>query len=497
MTPLSAAGNDSVIGGTADDLITTSEGEDIVIGDAGTLRAIAGVIQRIESTEQLGGGNDNIDVGSENDIAFGGTANDTIHGGANGDDILLGDHGLVVRHDGSPLANDILTTGYTTGGGQDIITDDDGNNTVVGGDLEDNITTGPGQDLILGDYGDITKDANDLLEVATTIDPHIGGNDTIVSAAGNDSVIGGTADDLITTSEGEDIVIGDAGTLRAIAGVIQRIESTEQPGGGNDNIDVGSENDIAFGGTANDTIHGGANGDDILLGDHGLVVRHDGSPQANDILTTGYTTGGGQDTITDDDGNNTVVGGDLADDITTGPGHDLILGDYGDITKDASDLLEVATTIDPAIGGNDTIVSSAGNDSVIGGTADDSITTSEGEDIVIGDAGTLRAIAGVIQRIKHRTIGSGNNIDVGSENDNPPSAVPQTIPFTAVRTAMTFCSVTTAWSSGTTVRRKRTTFSPPVTPRAADKTPSLTMTATTPSSAAIWRMISPLAPATI
>ncbi|MEZ6119766.1 MAG: hypothetical protein R3C28_24805 [Pirellulaceae bacterium] len=49
-------------------------------------------------------------------------------------------------------------------------------------------------------------------------------------------------------------------------------------------------------------IHGGANGDDILLGDHGLVVRHDGSPQANDILTTGYTTGGGQDIITVDDG---------------------------------------------------------------------------------------------------------------------------------------------------------------------------------------------------
>ncbi|MEZ6119767.1 MAG: hypothetical protein R3C28_24810 [Pirellulaceae bacterium] len=92
--------------------------------------------------------------------------------------------------------------------------------------VEDDITTGPGQDLILGDYGDITKDASDLLEVATTIDPgHHGGNDTIVSAAGNDSVIGGTADDPINTSEGEDIVIGDAGTLTAVAGVINASKS--------------------------------------------------------------------------------------------------------------------------------------------------------------------------------------------------------------------------------------------------------------------------------
>ncbi|MEZ6119768.1 MAG: calcium-binding protein [Pirellulaceae bacterium] len=416
---LSGSGPDAILAGTANDFVQSGSENDVVVGDAGVIIAISGVIQRVESTQQPGGGNDNIDVGSENDIAFGGTANDTIHGGANGDDILLGDHGLVVRHDGSNQANDILTTGYTTGGGMDIITDDDGNNTVIGGDLQDDVTTGPGQDLILGDYGDITKDANDLLEVATTIEPSIGGNDTIASGEGADSIIGGTANDSINSSQGEDIAIGDAGTLRAIAGVIQRIESTEQPGGGNDYIDAGTENDIVLGGTANDTIIGGTAGDDILLGDHGLVVRHDGTDLANDILTTGYTTGGGQDIITDDDGNNTVVGGDLEDDITTGPGHDLILGDYGDITKDASDLLEVATTIDPAIGGNDTIVSAAGNDSVIGGTADDLITTSEGEDIVIGDAGTLTAAAGVIHRVEStEQVGGGNdNIDVGSEDD--------------------------------------------------------------------------------
>ncbi|MEZ6119765.1 MAG: hypothetical protein R3C28_24800 [Pirellulaceae bacterium] len=139
-----------------------------------------------------------------------------------------------------------------------------------------------------------------------------------------------------------------------------------------------------------------------------------------------------------------VVGGDLEDNIT-GPGHDLILGDYGDITKDASDLLEVATTIDPHIGGNDTIVSGEGNDSVIGGTADDLITTSEGEDIVIEDAGTLTAVAGVINESK----APNNQAAVMTTSTLVaktilPSAVPRTTPFTAVRMAMTFCWVITA-----------------------------------------------------
>ena len=62
-----------------------------------------------------------------------------------------------------------------------------------------------------GGPGDRTDGVARLVGLVVSIDPTIGGSDTITDGAGADVIIGGTAGDTITAGEGANVVVGDSG----------------------------------------------------------------------------------------------------------------------------------------------------------------------------------------------------------------------------------------------------------------------------------------------
>tara|TARA_R110002072_G_scaffold233795_2_gene391427 strand:+ start:21846 stop:29309 length:7464 start_codon:yes stop_codon:yes gene_type:complete len=122
LTIIGSFGNDTLTGGTGDDLIFAGSGNDIVNG---------------------GAGNDLIAGNSGRDSLYGGTGNDTILGGRGRDNIDGGD-------------NDDSLFG---GGGRDSIDGVDGADTIFGGSGPDNIAGGLGADMLNGVERDDTFDA--------------------------------------------------------------------------------------------------------------------------------------------------------------------------------------------------------------------------------------------------------------------------------------------------------------------------------------------------
>ncbi|MBE9030746.1 DUF4347 domain-containing protein [filamentous cyanobacterium LEGE 11480] len=387
--------DDVLIGGAANDTINGNQGKDIALGDNGIASFVGGLLQRVATILPGIGGKDTIAGDEEADIVLGGADNDIITGGSDvANDILLGDHGVVVRADGSAQANDIIATDPTEGG-QDTIAGGAGNDIIIGG-TGGNDTTGVGGDQLQGDAGDdivvgdnatITRDATDTVEAIQTSDVNQGGDDTIAGGTEDDILIGGFGNDGIQGNAGQDIILGDNATITMPSGTIARIETSEPLHGGNDTLSGEADQDFILGGAGNDTIDGGA-ADDIIIGDHGTIVRNDGSPEANDIFSTAPTHGG-QDNITAGLGDDIVLGGADNDTITGNEGKDTLLGDHGYIRRDASDVIERIESRFVENGGDDTIQGNAESDQIIGGSGADTIDAGDANDIVLGDNGTV------------------------------------------------------------------------------------------------------------
>src|SRR5207244_2231936 len=151
-------------------------------------------------------------------------------------------------------------------------------------------------------------------QIVTSINPGIGGDDTITGDAGADSIIGGVGADTIHGNVDADLILGDNGNLdyrRDANADLDVITTTDPTIDGDDTI---------FGGTANDAITGD-NGRDLIFGDHGTVDRDVAAHLSFTSVDTGATQGGAADTIYGNDGDDTVIGGQ---------GSDLIFGGNGD-----------------------------------------------------------------------------------------------------------------------------------------------------------------------
>ena len=409
-----------VLGGSGlIDRITTGASADFIVGDYGRISLTNGDLRQIETTVPTAGGTDIIYSGNGADIVLAGTGDDTIDGGLdNANDILLGDNGIVYGAADPTFANDITSTNpgnggrdtITGGGGQDIIIGGSGSGEITGGLVGkggDILKGEGGDDIILGDNGYITRDSNNVVEQIETSFFNTasgqkefsdqGGDDLIEDGQDNTIALGGNGNDTITTGSGIDLLVGDHGRLRFKDGILQRIETTHPTSGGNDTIDAGDGADIALGGTGNDTIAGGNDSAvDILLGDNGVVVRADGSAQANDIFSTNPTWGG-QDSITGGGGNDIIVGGsggrDIAgiggDRLFGNAGNDVVIGDNAYITRNTAEIIENIKTTEPSIGGDDSIAGNDGDDILLGGFGDDTIAGNAGNDIILGDNGLL------------------------------------------------------------------------------------------------------------
>ena len=254
-------GDDTLRGGFGNDEMDGGKGSDKMYGGAGN--------------DQLSGGRgrDTLDGGAGNDILDGGKGDDTLTGGAGGD---------LFR--------------YTTGGGDDVITDFDASEDVL--DLS---TLKPGL-FTIHTMLNPTKETSwqDFRKHMTEVtDPDNPGQVTGVQIdlsgwGGGTITLQGvlleelTADNFRTWIPGRDLRTGDetitgtgaADTLRGGLGT-----DVIYGGGGRDELDGGIGNDRLDGGKGNDTLIGGA-GNDKLTGGKGRD-------------TFVHEPGDGHDTITD------------------------------------------------------------------------------------------------------------------------------------------------------------------------------------------------------
>src|SRR5260221_82930 len=156
-----------MIGGAAADTINGNLGNDLIIGDNGTLTTVVGhgiwTVTTLATTDSstATGGVDTIgvnDLDSGDDVILGGVAGDIIHGNTV-NDLIIGDNGIVTNL--AYNATGLNTIGQivcevSTLGGNDTITGDDGNDILIGGAAADTINGNLGNDLIIGDNGTLT-----------------------------------------------------------------------------------------------------------------------------------------------------------------------------------------------------------------------------------------------------------------------------------------------------------------------------------------------------
>jgi Ca2+-binding RTX toxin-like protein len=434
------SGDDDLVGGAmllADleglldvaDLIVGDGGNDVILGDNGTIAATTRAVQ----TDSSGGaGDDALYGGADDDVVFGEGGADRMFGdvaGGTGRDILVGDQGsrsaTAIQATHSSIAGSAGADVMRGGGGADIL---------LGGDAADDMTGDDGNDVLVGDNGQVTLAGGIVVRIETT-EPAFGAGDTITGGKDDDVALGGAGGDAIDGGDNTDVLLGDNGLVDFLfgsdtdAGTLDLIRSYSDGSGGSDTIGGGAGGDVAIGGTAGDTIHGdntaassaAGDGADILIGDNADIVlkgsagrllvqvagRAQGTAVASIQTTDTSASTGGVDTVSGNAGGDVILGGvaadklygDAATPVNAQDGADILLGDNGRLdfafNGDANlGTLDLIRSSLDGLGGSDEISGNAGGDVAIGGTAGDTMygdnaTASaggqDGSDILLGD----------------------------------------------------------------------------------------------------------------
>ncbi|MBU2882566.1 hypothetical protein KO525_08510 [Psychrosphaera sp. B3R10] len=368
-----------------------------------TLAAANPVVNGTENADTLNGnsGDDEINGLGGNDTISGKGGSDILYGN-DGDDELNGDGGAdtLVGGDG----NDILKGGNS----KDTLFGDDGDDELYGQDADDVLNGGNGNDIVSGGNGQdliIGSDGNDDIdggignydklsyeELSHAIDVNLQtGSATNAANSKTDSV---TNIELVEGSEFDDTIIGDS-KLNILDG-----------GAGNDIIDASGGNDFVKGSTGNDVVEGGAGTDTLSYAHSDNAVMIDLADETSqDTGLNGFDTISGfedligsvfGDTLSGDDNENEIYGGNGSDIINGQGGDDTIYGDE-DFTANSDTIADLYSNPDvTGVAGNDiinggdgedTIFGNAGNDIISGGNDDDEIDGGDGIDTIHGDAG--------------------------------------------------------------------------------------------------------------
>ena len=213
------------------------------------------------------------------------------------------------------------------GPGNDIIHSGDGNDLIYAGDGNDSIFAGAGDDVVYGGEGNDIVSGDD-------------GNDTLLGENGNDAISGGNGNDALFGGKGADTLIGDA-DRDFVSG-----------GAGNDRMIAtkGDGNDVYDGGDGTDTYDLSSLSTDTTVDLKGGTS--DSNQSGHDDLTgiENVICGSGDDTITANEAQNVLTGGDGEDIFVfaaasdSGPGEgerdtitDFEVGDKIDVSKIDSD----------------------------------------------------------------------------------------------------------------------------------------------------------------
>jgi Ca2+-binding RTX toxin-like protein len=453
---------DDLDGGTGDDELNGGSGDDLLKGDAGLDRIHGGSGDDVIYGYRWWGDEDKIYPAKFFDTAdhlYGGDGDDTIYG-SHGNDWIDGDGG----HDDDGESNHgaiWIGDDHLYGeDGIDTIQGGEGNDTLSGGDDGDFLYGDAGEDYLMGDLG------NDELSGGADADALAGsaGEDELYGEDGDDWLNGGQHRDYIHGGDGTDTASyydeKDRWTIDLVSGLaLNHDASYDELLISIENLELGSNNDTAYGtdganeisgAAGNDTIEG-RDGDDVLRGEAGVDTLRGGD--GDDLLDPGagndFVFGdGGTDTLTyawtkngvlvhlaESEASGAEIGFDVVQSVQHalgGSGGDRLYGNGQGNRLDGSD-------------GNDTLAGFAGNDTLLGGAGRDRLMPGLGNDTVDGGDGSdtvdygdtaldwtvdvafHSATAGVplfgaythtLVGIEHVTTGSGHDTVIGDSGSN-------------------------------------------------------------------------------
>jgi len=441
--------NDTLIGGTGDDIFRTSgtnmfNADDVITGNGGddTIQlnndaavevildfndvtgvenidtwTVDGISSGAADIEILPGATTALNTGAITVDASASTAgsvtfnvtnsvdtvlkNFTITGGTISDQII-GSGGNDVISGGGTTTGDTLTGG----GGNDTVTGNAGADTLAGGAGNDNVSGNAGADIINGGSG------NDIISGGDGVDTieGDGGADTITTGAGKDNIFydtisdsAGNTKDTITdftqstlnATTGAQITAGDSIKIKINAAVAD---------GALTNFVLSDKGDVANAGEAvnsmnnskgsfvfakdNDVLYIDMDGDSTLNSDdYAFALTGLDSFHGADIDIEIYGEDSDATTITTLDGDDNINTGSGNDIINSGGGADIIVGLAGINTINSGAGNDTITTTS----GADIINAGAGDDIINAGTGIDKVTAGTGDDIINGDGRVITA----------------------------------------------------------------------------------------------------------
>lgn len=257
---------------------------------------------------------------------------------------------------------------FEGGAGPDAIVGDGATNVLAGGAGDDTIDGRGGIDDLDGGVGSdvvsyATEDAGVVVSLAAGTGGPAGAVDVLRSFEG------------ATTGSGNDLVVGTALSERFSLGVG---DDQLSAGEGDDTADGGDGNDLLRGGPGRDVLGGGPGHDTVTYDERtsgepvtvSLSAGTGGGPGEDDALAaiedviatpgpdslTGddgantLSAGAGRDTLSGLGGNDTLFGGDHRDEINGGAGNDQLFGEGGDDSLAAfdneADLVDCGASLD-------------------------------------------------------------------------------------------------------------------------------------------------------
>ncbi|MBN8196035.1 Ig-like domain-containing protein [Thalassospira povalilytica] len=385
------AGDDWLLGGEGSDWLTGGLGDDRILG---------------------GGGNDMLFVDRDDSLIDGGFGNDVLTvADGRGIEINLAEVGVeaAIGNDGAEYfdASELQTATVLDGRA--------GDDTLIGGALDDLLSGGDGSDTPIGGAGNdqLFADAEDLQENLDGGE----GDDTLFVADGDDFVfdLGAANVEVAIGHDGNDTFYTSGSTAILVDG-----------GAGDDTITGSSANDIISGGYGGDTLDGGDGGDFVSYGGSTFGVKvsladnsASGGDAEGDVISNfeGIIGSRLRDELTGDGNNNVIYGGAGSDTLDGGAGADYLDGETGidTVSYGASSAgVQVDLGAETATGGDaagdtlvnieniagsvhaDTLKGDDGLNRIEGGKGADTLDGGDGEDTVsyfASDAGVTVDLA--------------------------------------------------------------------------------------------------------
>ncbi|HVM84952.1 MAG TPA: calcium-binding protein [Candidatus Binatia bacterium] len=364
----------------------------------GVGNALDNVIKGSGGNDELIGalGDDTLDGGAGNDLLIGGDGNDTYIVGI--EDTLHGSSLDVIQEDKGGGIDTEISSGFDTTLAENVenlvltrVRTDIGHTLGRGNELDNVIVGSAGANVLIGRGGDDTliggkgndeywlrqNDGHDKV-----VEKGGGGDADTVDSALDNYTLPANVENLFLLDFDSDVVAGGGNKIGDINGTGNALDNLLIGNSHNNRLDGGAGDDEIRGGDGNDTLFGGA-GDDELSGDKGDDQMHGGA--GNDVY------------VVEDAGDKVFEGKNAGiDEVFSSVSFDLSANGANveilelrsasgtaDFTGIGNDLANSISSDD----GNDTLSGRGGNDRIQGEDGTDTLNGDQGNDVLFGDAG--------------------------------------------------------------------------------------------------------------